>query len=361
MQPGLLIYGATGFTGRLIVDEALAFGIQPIVSGRSATKLGELARSQRLRARCADLRNPPDDLLEGVGVVINAAGPFAQTAEPLARLCLERGVHYLDISGEIRSLQRLTELDGPAARAGVMLMPAVGFDVVPTDCMAAWVTQQLPAASELDIALSGLDAISRGSANSVFEQYADLVTVRRNGRLTRVAPGSLERSFDFGSGPVPTTAITWGDVVSAFYSTGVPNITVYYESTAIVRLGLQLNRYLGPLLNTPPARFWQTAATQALPAGPSATQRARGRARAVVQARNAQGQCAEVRLETPEVYSFTATTAIAVADQVLHGVLQPGYQTPARVFGSQFVLSLPGVTQSSRQPRPAASRGGPGA
>jgi short subunit dehydrogenase-like uncharacterized protein len=344
----LLVYGAAGFTGRLIVEEALAFGLRPIVAGRSAQALEKIARAAGLEYRVASMEQPARlaSMLDGVSVVLNAAGPFRATALPLVEACLARGVHYLDISGEIPALQSLAERSRDAVGRGVMIMPATGFDVVPTDCMAAWVARCLPSANSLSIGFTGLDSISRGSAASTLEQYEDLVTVRRAGRLVRITPGELERDFDFGSGPVRTTAITWGDVVTAYHSTGIPDITVYYEATAVVRLGLGLNRSMGWLLKTPGWKWWLKTAMEALPEGPDAVERARARARIVAIATDARGQSAEVRLETPEVYSFTATSSIAIADRVLHGDLAVGFQTPAQVYGPEFVLTLPGVKQT---------------
>lgn len=342
----LLVYGAAGYTGGLIVDEALAFGLDPIIAGRAAGKLERRARADRLEVRCAALddASATREMLKGVAVVINAAGPFHATAQKLARAALAQGTHYLDISGEVKAMTAVAELDREAVRRGVMLMPGVGFDVVPSDCLVAHVARRLPSARSLDIGLKGLDLITRGSALSLFEQYADLVTVRRDGRLRQVRPGELEEQFDFGSGPVRAAAITWGDVVSAYRTAAIPNITVFYEATPIVQLGLNVGRSLGWASNLPLVRSWLMNSARLLPAGPSQAQRARGRASIVVRASDASGRRVEARVTTPEVYSFTATTAVTVADRVLHGHWQPGFCSPASVYGSELVLSLPGVS-----------------
>ena len=352
----LLVYGAAGFTGRLILEEARAYGLPCIAAGRSRNKLEALTASRGIPHRIADV----DDaaalaaILQDVGVIINAAGPFSSTAPALARACIAAGAHYLDIAGEYRVIESLVDLDARARESGVVVMPAVGFDVVPSDCLAALVARRLPGATRLAIALRGLNAISRGSAESVAEQYQDLVVVRRNGRLARIAPGTETRRFDFGSGPVETTAVTWADVASAYRTTGIPNITVFYEATPIVRIGLTMSQYGGWLSRAPLSRWWRRAGMRALPAGPSAEERARGSADVIASVEDDAGRAAEARLRTPEVYSFTATTSVAAAERVLGGGCEPGFQTPARALGADFVLGLPGVTYVESQGRAAS-------
>jgi short subunit dehydrogenase-like uncharacterized protein len=345
----LLIYGASGYTGRLILREALALGLRPILGGRTRNSIHELAQIDGLSCRLARVDDAAavSAMLRGVDVLLNAAGPFRATAEPLARGCLEQGVHYIDIAGEFSVIECLANLHMHAYERGVMLMPGAGFDVVPSDCMAAWVAKRLPGAQTLSIGLSGLNAISRGSAETVFVQYGELVMVRRGGRLVRVTPGTLVKDFDFGAGPKRASAITWADISSAYYTTGIPNITVYYESTPLVQFGLNLNRYGQWLLETPGWEAWRRAGVRMLPEGPTTEERARGRAAVVVEATDAHQRRVALRLSTPEVYSFTAATSVAIADRVLAGEHKAGFQTPSRVYGADFALTLPGVTHSA--------------
>ena len=184
-----------------------------IVAGRSRKRVEALGAEAGVPQRVCSVDDTSGlaAMLEGVGLVINAAGPFAATAPGLARACVAAGVHYLDISGEYRVIESLASLDYGRARAReVVVMPSVGFDVLASDCLAAMIAPRLPGATHLRIALRGLNAISRGSAQSVVEQYADMVVVRRNGRLARIPPGAETRWFDFGSGPVETTAVDLG-------------------------------------------------------------------------------------------------------------------------------------------------------
>jgi short subunit dehydrogenase-like uncharacterized protein len=347
MSDCVLIYGSTGFTGALIVKELLARGLRPILAGRGSARLQALAKLHRLPHRAAELSDARAlrDLLDGVDAVLNAAGPFRKTAPPLLEACLDRGVHYLDVSGEFAVFEALARRGSAAERRGIMVLPGIGFDVVATDCAAALAAALVPGAKSLWLALSGLDAISRGSAATVFDQYGQLVMVRREGRLVKVPPGELIREVDFGCGQQRVTAITWGDVSSAYYTTGIPDITVYYEATPMVELGLRLNRYGSWLFNTPGWKLWQNASVRLLPPGPTSAQRARGGAVVVAQASDGSGKSSCVRIRTPEVYSFTASTSAAVVDRVLAGEFSPGFQTPAGLYGPEYVLSLPGVVR----------------
>ena len=353
---GLLVYGACGFTGRLIVQQALARGLRPTLAGRDAEQLQALARPNQLNYRVASVHDAGalGRMLQGVNVLLNAAGPFRLTAEPLARACLENGVHYLDIGGEYQTIELLAGLNQAALERRCMILASVGFDVVASDCMAAWLKQRLPEARSLWIGISGLNAISRGSAQTVLDDDGRGVAVRRNGRLEFVNPGALQRDFDFGHGPRRATAVSWVDVASAHYTTGIPDITVYYEETALMRLGQRMSRYTSRMSEVPALRVLQGAALRMMPAGPSDEQRAAGKATVVVQAQDARGEYRQVRLQTPEVYSFTATTSVAIADLVLGGRIEPGFRTPARLLGAGYVLTLPGVTHELLPSQPAA-------
>src|SRR5579871_6203833 len=339
MSDPLFIYGATGYTGRLIVEQALASGLRPILGGRDRRKLDALAAGAGLEVRAAELGDPRAlrAALRGARVVLNAAGPFSATLDPVSEACLAAGAHYLDITGELEVIERAAHKHEAARAAGVMLMPAVGFDVVPSDCLAAHVAGRCPGARELRMAIAGLDLVSRGSARTILERIGKGIVVRRGGRLTTLsgqAPEALA-DFDFGAGPRRCAAVSWGDVASAFYTTGVPDVSVYFEATAPVRLSLAWERAWGGLAGR---------AAALLPDGPSAARRARQSIVLCAEAR-ADGRTARARLRTPEVYGFTAVAAVTIAARVLGGDFEAGFQTPARVYGADFVLSLPGVAR----------------
>jgi short subunit dehydrogenase-like uncharacterized protein len=343
----LLIYGATGYSGRLITDGAVALGLRPVLAGRSEGKLAAMARPLHLDYRVAGLNEPQrlDAALRDIAVVLNAAGPFSQTSAPIVDACLRARSHYLDITGEIPVIESLVRRDRDARTAGVMLMPAVGFDVVPSDCLAAHVARRLPGATALTFGLTGLVTATPGSAKTLVEHVGYGVKVRRAGIITSIAPGEVTRCFDFGSGPQPAMNISWGDVASAYYTTGIPNIDVFYEATPALQGMLLASRYAGWMLRTVAWQAGLKAYMDLLPEGPTVEQRAASRMVIVAEALDGRGRRASARLRTPEAYAFTGTTAAAVARNVLRGDLEIGFQTPGRVYGADFVLSFAAVSR----------------
>ena len=346
MSDPLLIYGATGYTGRLVTDAALALGLRPVLSGRDERRVAACAAARGLEHRAAALTDDErlTAALRDIVVVVHAAGPFSATSRPMIDACLHTGTHYLDLTGEIPVIEGLVGMNAAARRRRIMVMPAVGFDVVPSDCLAAHVARRLPQASHLMIGLSGLRFATRGSAKTLVEHAGVGVVVRRDGALHAVSPGALSRTFDYGAGPRPSVNISWGDVSSAFYTTGIPNIEVYFEATPLLSGMLLASRHFGWLLRTAPWQSWLKACADLLPVGQSATERAQTGmvlvAEAVIETTRRR-VCA--RLRTPEAYTFTGSTAAAIAQRVLRGDLEVGFQTPARVYGADFVLSFAGV------------------
>ena len=346
MSDPFLIYGATGYTGRLMASDAMRVGLRPILAGRDPGKLEALAAATGLECRTAALADADalDRALADVAVVVHAAGPFAATARPMLDACLRTGTHYLDISGEVPAIESLARSDAAARARRIMVMPGVGFDVVPSDCLAAHVTRRLPSATSLVLGIAGLTLATRGSVKTLVE-YAGDVAVRRGGALTALPPGALQREFDYGAGPRASVAVSWGDVASAYYTTGVPNVDVCFEATPALRSILAANRYLGPLLRSPPSQVLMKAAADLIPDGPVDAERAAARTTIVARAEDGHGRRAEARLHAPEAYTLTAATAPAVARRVLAGDLEPGFQTPARVYGPDFALAFAGITR----------------
>jgi short subunit dehydrogenase-like uncharacterized protein len=285
-----------------------------------------------------------DAALRDVRVVLHAAGPFSHTAQPMMEACLRAGAHYLDISGEIAVIEALARRDTPARQRGIMVMPAVGFDVVPSDCLAAHVARRVPDAERLTLGLTGFSFLTRGSAKTLVEAV-DAGVVRRGGTITRLPLGSRERQFDYGDGPRTSLNVSWGDVATAYYTTGIPNIETYVEATPLVQGTLSGARYLGWLLRTAPCQVMMRAATDLLPEGPQDEERAAARMTIVAEAEDGRGRRARARLRTPESYSFTGVTAAAIARRALAGDVEAGFQTPARVYGSEFVLGFGGVAR----------------
>lgn len=342
---GLLIYGAYGYTGELIARRAVERGLQPILAGRGPERLGRLADELECDTRTFQLQDPT--ILEArfgeVKVVLNCAGPFSRTFRPVSEACLATGTHYLDITGEIDVFESLARRDDTAREAGVMLLPGVGFDVVPSDCLALHLKELLPDASHLVLGIDALDRVSRGTALTAVENLHRRGRVRRDGRLVEIATGTLRRRIDFGEGGVTCASMPWGDLSTAFHSTGIPNIEVYLAVRGTRRLLLPVVRWLGPLLGTRPMQAFLRGRAQGRRIGPSPEERARSVSRLWGEVTTKDGRRCTCAITTPEGYDLTAAAAVAAAERALAGEAPPGFQTPAKAFGADFVLGLDGV------------------
>jgi short subunit dehydrogenase-like uncharacterized protein len=341
----LLVYGAAGYTGALIARRAVERGLRPILAGRTAAPLERLASELQLSHRvfALDDQAAVDAGLDGVGAVLHCAGPFSRTSSPMAGGCLRRGVHYLDITGEGVVFAALARRDAEAKAAGVTLLPGVGFDVVPSDGLAAHLVRRLPGASRLTLALKAIGQASRGTTLTMLEGIHLGGMIRRGGKLTRVPAAWRTRDFDFGRGPVRCMSIPWGDVWTAWHTTGIPDIEVYLAAPAAVRaLGTSL-RFLGPLLGSGPVQRGLAALVRSRLTGPDAEARARGRSLLYGEVEHADGRRAAARLVAPEAYAFTALAAVECAERVLAGQARPGFLTPSLAFGPDLALSIAGV------------------
>jgi short subunit dehydrogenase-like uncharacterized protein len=288
----------------------------------------------------------PDVVESRVGdvtAVLNCAGPFTATTDPLVSACLETGTDYLDIAGSIPVLEAIAERDHGAEQAGVSLVPGVGFDVVPTDCLAASLHNRLQSATRLTLALDGLDAGSPGTLKSVVEQLSRPGAVRADGEIREVPVAWKRRRFDFGRGPKTAVTVPWGDISTAYYTTGIPNIEAYATVPERAIRAMELARPLVPLLGSRPVRRALSAAIDRTVSGPTAQERAGNVARVWGAAETDDGERVVGRLETPDPYDLTALTAVAAATRTVEGEVEDGFQTPASAFGADFVAEIEGV------------------
>jgi len=345
-----MIYGATGYTGQLLASRSLARGLSPVLAGRDEARLRRLAAPLDFEYRAGRLDDPAElaRLFRGVRLVLNAAGPFAETAGPLVAACLATGAHYLDVTGEPAVFTALRRRDGEARRRGVMLLPGAGFVVVATDCLSAHVARQLPGAVRLllgiSVPASYAARAARGSLRTAIRHIGPGVRVRRGGRLT-VPSVPLEHDFDYGWGPRTSLAVDWADIVTAWHTTGIPDIEVYLDLEPSERAALLASRLLAGWLRSPLGQALLRAQVQALPQGPPPDDRRRAGCAVVARVEDRAGRCVSARLRTPDQYTFTADAALTVVERVLAGELAPGFQTPARVYGADFVLGLDGVAR----------------
>ena len=343
-----LLYGAYGYTGRLIADLAVQRGHRPVLAGRDPDRLADVADDLGLDHVAVGLGNANalDRALADVPLVLHAAGPFSQTSAPMVEACLRTGTHYLDVTGEIAVFEALAARDGEACERGITVLPGVGFDVVPTDCLAAHVAERLPSATRLRIAIRALSSASHGTAQTAVEQAGQPGAARVAGRIVDVPAAHDQIEVDFGDGtPRTCTAIPWGDVSTAYHSTGVPNVTVYAALPPVAVRAMKASRVLGPVLRSDPVQAALRAVVSRVVSGPSDADRQRGRSLAWAEATDGAGGRAAAVWSGPEGYALTADSALRSALSVLDGRAEPGFQTPSLAFGPDFALEMEGTAR----------------
>jgi len=348
MPSDFLLYGSYGYTGRLIATRALELGLRPLLAGRDAAKVAAHAAELGLEHRAFALHDTAalDAALGETPVVLHAAGPFSRTAAPMAQGCLRTGTHYLDITGELAVFEAMAALGTRASEAGVMLLPGAGFDVVPSDSLAAHLKRRLPTATHLALAFQPVGGgLSRGTATTMAENAAAGGAVRRNGRIIPVPAAFQTREIDFGRGPVSATTIPWGDVSTAFHSTGIPNIEVYTRMAARQRRMMIASRYLTWVLGSRPVQKALKGRIDSGKPGPTDEERTRGFTLLWGEVMDGDGREAVSRLRTPEGYTFTAVTGVEIVRKVLAGDAPAGFQTPSLAYGPDWILELEGVSR----------------
>ena len=345
MANTFLIYGANGYTGELITRMAAERGLKPILAGRSEASTSGLASKHGLEYRVFALDDDAalDAALGEVEMVLHCAGPFSITSLPMVKACLRNRKHYTDITGEISVFETCAAMGKKAADAGVMVMPGVGFDVVPSDCLARHLKDRLPTATRLSLAFYGMGRLSHGTQATMTMNVGKGGAIRKDGKITPVPAAWKTRDIDFGEVTKTGVTIPWGDVATAFYSTDIPNIEVFTVVPPSNLKMLKMSRYLGWLLAM---GFAQTYLQANIPAGgPSDAERARGRTLLWGAVSDENGNRAEARLQGPEGYTVTAIAALNIAEKILAGNFTPGYQTPAKAYGADLILEIEGTAR----------------
>jgi len=360
----LLLYGANGYTGRLIVEVARARGLPVTVAGRRAEAIEPLARASGLPSEVFALDEAPRRLAERVGrfgAVLLAAGPFSRTSPPVLAACLKARVPYLDITGEIGVFEAVFARYAEAVKAGVPLLPGVGFDVVPADCLAAALAAALPGAVRLELAFRGF-GVSAGTARTMIEGLPKGSVARVDGKLVGVPVAWKTRTVPFPDHPRFAVTIPWGDLSTAYRSTGIPNIETYVAMPPAHVSALRWGRTLLPLAGLAPVQALLTAWAKRGIAGPTPEERARERSLLWGRVEDGEGRAAEGTVETLEGYTLTAETACLAAERVLRGSVAAGALTPSRAFGKGFLEAVreTRVTVPSRvEGPPPARKAGP--
>jgi short subunit dehydrogenase-like uncharacterized protein len=258
--------------------------------------------------------------------------------------CLQTGTHYLDINGDIAVFEMIKRYDDAAKKAGIMLLPGAGFDVVPTDCVALQLKKLLPDAIALQLAFATLGGgLSHGTATTMATKLGEGATVRKKGKLIRMPLGQKGMWIDFGIKKLFVMSIPWGDISTAYFTTGIPDIETYTGISKKMYNLLKLQPLFNWLLRTNFIRNYIKKKINRRPAGPSDEQRSKAMSLVWGQARNVEGKAATVRLSGPEGYTLTTHSSLIIVQKILKGDFSPGYQTPASVYGENLVMEIPGV------------------
>jgi short subunit dehydrogenase-like uncharacterized protein len=346
-----MLYGATGYTGQLVVEQAAAHGHRPLLAGRDDAKLRQLGRRYGFKYAAF----PLDDVTTiarytaEVELVYHAAGPFTYTADPMIRACLATHTHYLDITGEIHVFENTFRYDEVASKTGVALISGVGFDVIPSDCLAAYVAAQVPHARTLEIGVQALTQVSAGTARSLLEMLPQGAQVRRDGRIVSLPLGRGAKDIRYVNGTLRSLPIPWGDIATAYRTTRIPNITAYMPFPPRAIALASAGGAMAGVLRSAALRRLIGAALDRTITGPDAQARAAGRSNLYACASDEIGGSAEAWLETAEGYQFTALAAIPVIERTL-AESPAGALTPALAFGADFVLEIEGTTRYDHLP-----------
>jgi short subunit dehydrogenase-like uncharacterized protein len=346
MKKTWMIYGANGYTGKLIARQARQQGLKPILAGRNRAGIAAIAAETGFDSLVFDLEDTAalDQALQGISIVLHCAGPFSATSQPMIEACLRNACHYLDITGEISVFANAHKQSDEARRADVVLLPGAGFDVVPTDCLAAKLVKALPAATSLCLAFEAAGGLSPGTAKTSIEGLAGGGCVREDGKLKWVPLAWKTREIPFVHGKRLAVTIPWGDVFTAYISTGVPNIEVYMSAPPSSILRMKRLRMLKPLLSMQWVQNLVKKRIEQSVTGPEVSERQTTHMQLWGEASTANGRSVAATMTTPNGYELTVTASLGIVGFLLENDVEGGFYTPSLLLGPDYAASLPGVT-----------------
>jgi short subunit dehydrogenase-like uncharacterized protein len=339
----LIVYGSYGYTGRLIIKECRSRGLKVILSGRNREKLKEQSDESGFPFEVVDIKDLTalKNLLRKGKVVIHCAGPFKFTAREMVVMCLATQTHYTDISGEYQVFEMLAGFDRQAQEANITVMPGTGFDVVPSDCLATHLKRQLPSATKLQLAftMSG-GGLSRGTSRTMVHGLGEGTVVRRNGKITHLPLGQQILEVDFGPFKKTCLNIPWGDVSTAWRSTRIPDIEVYAAVSSASIPFVRMSRYFNWLLKRKWLKTFLLNRVDRKPDGPPEAKIKQARSFLWGQVSDPSGKSATATMETSNGYVLTSRASVLIAERILNGQYQRGYQTPASAYGPDLILEI---------------------
>lgn len=341
-----MIYGANGYTGRLIANQARKEGLKPVLAGRNRESIAALATETGFDSRVFALEDTSALLkaIKDVSVVLHCAGPFSATSQPMIEACLKTGTHYLDITGEISVFANAYRLSEEARRADIVLMPGVGFDVVPTDCLAATLVNALPSATKLRLAFESGGQVSPGTAKTSIEGLAGGGCVRKDGKLKWVPLAWKTREIRFRHGKRLAVTVPWGDVFTAYISTGVPDIEVYVSAPPSAILRMKRLRMVKPLLSMQWVQNMMKRRIEQTVTGPEVCERTKSEMQIWGKVSSGDGRSVSATMTTPDGYNVTVSASMAILNYLLENDVEGGFYTPSLLMGADFAKSLPGMS-----------------
>ena len=340
-----LIYGASGYTGKLIVELSIKKGLKPVLAGRTESKIKPLADKFGLEYMIFGLENV-EEIAQSIAkfpIVLNCAGPFSRTAKPLVQACLRTKTHYLDITGEIEVFEMIKSFDSEAKINSIILLPGVGFDVVPTDCMAKYLSLKLPNATHLELAFMSVGgSISHGTVTTMIESLGNDGFLRENGVMVSKPTGYKGKWIDFGLLKQFAITIPWGDISTAYSTTRIPNIETYAGASKSAYFLMKFQFLFNPILRTKFIKNLIQKYVDDKITGPNESHFKNGKSLIYGKVTNAKSETFEGRIETIEGYRLTAEASVLITQKVLDLEGISGYQTPAGLFGYGFILEIEG-------------------
>ncbi len=338
-----MLYGATGYTGKLILQEAAARGEKPVIAGRNEEVLKKLATEYGVSYKVFSL-DKHEEIVKGikeVKAVLHCAGPFSKTSLPMLNACLDSGIHYLDITGEIDVFEAIFKRKKEAQDKNCIVVPGVGFDVLPSDCLAALLKKALPDATHLELAFHGWGKLSPGTSKTIIENLSRGSRIREDGVITDIRALSKSIEARFSDRKLRVTVAAWGDVSTAYYSTGIPNITVYAQAPELLVKGRQVLEKVAGITQIPLVQETLKKLIEKFVKGPTKEDQAKGKVHLWGRVKNAKGESKEATLDVCEAYHFTALTAVTSVQRLLKLEIPGGCYTPSLAFGPEIIESFP--------------------
>ncbi|MGM0580798.1 MAG: saccharopine dehydrogenase family protein [Bacteroidota bacterium] len=350
MEYKILIYGANGYTGKLITNEAKENGIQVEIAGRNQAAIQSLANETGSPFHIVELgeKEQLEELLKNFDTVIHCAGPFSETAIPMVEACIQSKTNYLDITGEIWVFEDIMKYNDEAKKAGVALMPGVGFDVVPTDCLAGYLKEKLPGGTALELAFVGSKTgMSRGTAVTMAKNIAKGGFIRENGEIKNVPLAYEVKEIEFSHRKQWCMTIPWGDLMTSYHQTQIPNIKVFSGASSKMINKIKKYRGLKFLLGIGWIQKLVRKKIENSVTGPNEENLKSGKTYVLGKITDETGKSFSAELITPEAYFLTAKTALSSALKLKDKSVN-GYLTPAQAFGKDFIMEFDKVERIDR-------------